>query len=51
MKHDFSVNVDEAVAMGCAILAAKRNGNQALQDLTLVDINPFTFGVRVEERK
>ncbi|CBY07424.1 unnamed protein product [Oikopleura dioica] len=49
-KHDYSVNVDEAVAMGCAILAAKRNGNQVLRDLTLVDINPFTFGVRVEEK-
>ncbi|MFS7976724.1 putative Heat shock protein 70 family [Helianthus anomalus] len=44
-----SVNPDEAVAYGAAVLAAKLtgNGDQSVRDLLLSDVTPLSLGVEV----
>ncbi|MFS7938933.1 putative Heat shock protein 70 family [Helianthus anomalus] len=46
-----SINADEAVAYGAAVLAAKLSGygNQKVQDLILLDVTPLSLGIRVHE--
>ncbi|MBN4059181.1 Hsp70 family protein [Endomicrobium sp. AH-315-J14] len=36
---------DEAVAMGAAVQAALKRGDEAVEDLVVTDISPFTLGV------
>ncbi|XP_071699254.1 chloroplast envelope membrane 70 kDa heat shock-related protein-like [Rutidosis leptorrhynchoides] len=45
-----SINADEAVAFGAAVLAANLTGNanQNLPDLVLSDVKPLSLGIRVE---
>lgn len=50
-----SINADEAVAYGAAVLAAKLSGNiikvnKNLKDLTLLDVTPLSIGIRRELR-
>ncbi|KAJ0750759.1 putative Heat shock protein 70 family [Helianthus annuus] len=42
-----SINADEAVAYGAAVLAAKLSGcgNQKVQDLILLDVTPLSLGI------
>ncbi|GKB73794.1 putative heat shock protein 70 family protein [Tanacetum coccineum] len=42
-----SINADEAVAHGAAVLAAKLGGqvNEVLQDLKLLDVTPLSLGI------
>ncbi|KAL8233835.1 hypothetical protein R6Q59_019935 [Mikania micrantha] len=44
-----SINADEAVAYGAAVLAANLNGNgnHKVQDLMLLDVTPLSLGMRV----
>ncbi|GJV32269.1 heat shock cognate 70 kDa protein [Tanacetum coccineum] len=46
-----SINADEAVAYGAAVLAANLNGNGSknVQDLVLSDVTPLSLGVEVRE--
>nr|XP_043632975.1 heat shock cognate 70 kDa protein-like [Erigeron canadensis] len=45
-----SINADEAVAYGAAVLAANllSNGNEKVQDLVLLDVTPLSLGIWVE---
>ncbi len=38
---------DEAVAMGAAVQAALKEGNEAVDDLVVTDVAPFTLGVEI----
>ncbi|KAJ0443071.1 putative Heat shock protein 70 family [Helianthus annuus] len=44
-----TINVDEAVAYGAAVLAANLSGkgNQALKNMTLLDVTPLSLGIEV----
>ncbi|GJS15998.1 heat shock cognate 70 kDa protein [Tanacetum coccineum] len=44
-----SINTDEAVAYGAAVLAANLSGlgNKKVKDLILLDVTPLSFGIRV----
>ncbi|KAI3797460.1 hypothetical protein L1987_32717 [Smallanthus sonchifolius] len=44
-----SINADEAVAYGAAVLAANLSGygNQKVQDMMLLDVTPLSLGMRV----
>ncbi|GKA75079.1 heat shock cognate 70 kDa protein-like protein [Tanacetum coccineum] len=46
-----SINADEAVAYGAAVLAANLNGNGSknVQDMVLSDVTPLSLGVEVRE--
>ncbi|KAI3797461.1 hypothetical protein L1987_32718 [Smallanthus sonchifolius] len=46
-----SVNADEAVAYGAAVLAANLSGygNKKVQDFVLLDVTPLSLGIRVSE--
>ncbi|KAI3797439.1 hypothetical protein L1987_32696 [Smallanthus sonchifolius] len=46
-----SVNADEAVAYGAAVLAAKLSGygNKKVQDFVLLDVTPLSLGIKVNE--
>lgn len=46
-----SINADEAVAYGAAVLAANLsgNGNEKVQDLILLDVTPLSLGIRIKE--
>ncbi|KAF5806542.1 putative Heat shock protein 70 family [Helianthus annuus] len=48
---DVSINADEAVAYGAAVLAASLSGygNQKVQDLILLDVTPLSLGIKVDE--
>jgi molecular chaperone HscC len=41
------INPDEAVALGAAVQAALKNRDQALNEMILTDVCPFTLGVEV----
>ncbi|KAK9062813.1 hypothetical protein SSX86_020003 [Deinandra increscens subsp. villosa] len=47
-----TINVDEAVAYGAAVLAASLsgNGNKAVKDLVLLDVTPLSLGVESHGR-
>ncbi|KAI3807872.1 hypothetical protein L1987_23808 [Smallanthus sonchifolius] len=47
-----SINADEAVAYGAAVLAANLSGNRnkTVKDLVLSDVTPLSLGVRTEGR-
>lgn len=44
---DASVNPDEAVALGAAIQAAMKKRNEAIREVILTDVCPFTLGTEV----
>ncbi|KAI3676314.1 hypothetical protein L1987_85920 [Smallanthus sonchifolius] len=46
-----SINADEAVAYGAAVLAANLsgNGNKTVKDLILLDVTPLSLGIDVNE--
>jgi len=44
---DTSVNPDEVVAKGCAIQAAMKERNEAIKEVILTDVCPFTLGTEV----
>ncbi|MCB9617374.1 MAG: Hsp70 family protein [Sandaracinus sp.] len=41
---------DEVVAMGAAVQAALKAGDEAVEDLVVTDVAPFTLGIAVAER-
>lgn len=47
-KHDLPP--DEAVALGAAIQAALKAGDEAVDDLVVTDVAPFTLGTEVVEQ-
>lgn len=46
----FSVNPDEAVALGAAIQAGLKARDAALTELTVTDVCPYTLGIDIAER-
>ncbi|GKE88704.1 heat shock cognate 70 kDa protein-like protein, partial [Tanacetum coccineum] len=42
-----SVNPNEAVAYGAALMATKLSGSNNVSDLVLVDVTPLSLGIRV----
>lgn len=44
---DCSINPDEAVALGAAIQGAMKERNEAVKELILTDVCPFTLGTEV----
>lgn len=44
---DTSVNPDEVVALGAAIQSAIKNRNEAIKEVILTDVCPFTLGTEV----
>ncbi|KAJ0821445.1 putative Heat shock protein 70 family [Helianthus annuus] len=46
-----TINVDEAVAYGAAVLAANLSGkgNQALKNMTLLDVTPLSLGIEISD--
>ena len=44
---ELSINPDEAVALGAAIAAAMKERNEAVKELILTDVCPFTLGTEV----
>ena len=47
---DTSVDPDQAVALGAAVQAGLRARDQALDEVRLTDVCPFTLGIAVAER-
>ena len=44
---DTNVNPDEAVALGAAIQAAMKERREAIKEVVLTDVCPFTLGTEV----
>lgn len=44
---DFSINPDEAVALGAAIQAAMKERTESIREVVLTDVCPFTLGTEV----
>ena len=44
---DTSINPDEAVALGAAIQAAMKERKEAVKEVILTDVCPFTLGTEV----
>ncbi|KAD3067733.1 hypothetical protein E3N88_35613 [Mikania micrantha] len=51
MSTNESINADEAVAYGAAVLAANLsgNGNKVVKDLILRDVTPLSLGMSIDE--
>ena len=47
MIPDYSVNPDEVVAIGACMQAAMKERNEALEDIILTDVCPYTLGTGV----
>lgn len=47
MIPDISINPDEAVALGAAIQGAMKERNEAVREVILTDVCPFTLGTEV----
>lgn len=47
MIPDTSINPDEAVALGAAIQGAMKDRNEAIREVILTDVCPFTLGTEV----
>ncbi len=45
-----NINPDEAVALGAAVQAALKNRDQALNEMILTDVCPYTLGVEVSKK-
>ncbi|MCD1258550.1 molecular chaperone HscC [Paenibacillus athensensis] len=45
-----NINPDEAVALGAAVQAALKNRDQALNEMILTDVCPYTLGIEVSKR-
>ena len=41
---------DEAIAMGAAVQAALKSGDQAVEDVVVTDVAPFTMGIETSTR-
>ena len=50
MLPDYSVNPDEVVAIGACMQAAMKERNEALEDIILTDVCPYTLGTGVINR-
>lgn len=46
-----SINPDEAVALGAAIQGAMKERNEAIREIVLTDVCPYTLGTNVSVRK
>ncbi|PAF11568.1 hypothetical protein CHH61_26610, partial [Shouchella clausii] len=44
-----NINPDEAVALGAAIQVALKERNEALQEMILTDVCPYTLGIEVSK--
>ncbi|MBH5320898.1 molecular chaperone HscC [Paenibacillus sp. GSMTC-2017] len=44
-----NINPDEAVALGAAVQAALKNRDQALKEMILTDVCPYTLGIEVSK--
>lgn len=44
------INPDEAVAWGAAVQGGVLSGEEGLQDVVLIDVNPLTLGIEVSSR-
>lgn len=47
MLPDYSVNPDEVVAIGACMQAAMKERNEAVEDLILTDVCPYTLGTGI----
>ncbi|MBQ3514602.1 MAG: molecular chaperone HscC [Lachnospiraceae bacterium] len=47
---DYSVNPDEVVVIGACMQAAMKERNEALEDLILTDVCPYTLGIGIRNR-
>lgn len=45
------INPDEAVAWGAAVQGGVLSGEEGLQDVVLIDVNPLTLGIEVSFRR
>lgn len=50
MLPDYSVNPDEVVAIGACMQAAMKERNEALEDIILTDVCPYTLGTGIINR-
>lgn len=47
---DYSVNPDEVVAIGACMQAAMMERNEAVEDIILTDVCPYTLGIGIHNR-
>ncbi|GFN31445.1 molecular chaperone HscC [Paenibacillus xylaniclasticus] len=45
-----NINPDEAVALGAAVQAALKNRDQALNEMILTDVCPYTLGIEITKK-
>lgn len=45
-----NINPDEAVALGAAVQAALKNRDQALNEMILTDVCPYTLGIEISKK-
>lgn len=51
MLPDTTINPDEAVALGAAIQAAMKERNEAVKEVILTDVCPFTLGTEISRER